>query len=243
LTHAQDSDLVALADAGGKIRVALRNPFDEGTSAHHAMALPSIFSNQAKLAPPAGQHTQAAATDHWEHPVQLHVQVLNVTGAALEELSSHLGAPLGAAPGWHVGSFRSAEEAQNLIQTLREKRELDVLSGGRLMAGVGRPISYRAGAAPSQLRVQFAPELAPGGAVSLRVKPEISIPSGSGVATSKYEAGLAPDSSFLFESSNDPAPERLFPGSPWEQRHLLIFVAASSIPGSTIAMARTAREH
>jgi hypothetical protein len=44
---------------------------------------------------------------------------------------------------------------------------LEVVSSERLMAGVGRPISYRAGAAPYQLRVQFSPEFATGGASGL----------------------------------------------------------------------------
>jgi Flp pilus assembly protein CpaB len=45
LTHAQDADVVALSDAGGKIRVTLRNPFDGGTTQPHAMALAAVFSN------------------------------------------------------------------------------------------------------------------------------------------------------------------------------------------------------
>jgi hypothetical protein len=55
LTHAQDADVVALSDAGGKIRVTLRNPFDEGTTLPHAMALASIYSNQTNPATLAAQ--------------------------------------------------------------------------------------------------------------------------------------------------------------------------------------------
>ncbi len=50
LTNAQDADVVALSDAGGKVRVALRNPFDAGTNLPHAMALASIYSNQTNPA-------------------------------------------------------------------------------------------------------------------------------------------------------------------------------------------------
>lgn len=53
LTHAKDADIVALADAGGKIRVALRNPFDQGTIPSHALGLTTVFANQSSLhAPP-----------------------------------------------------------------------------------------------------------------------------------------------------------------------------------------------
>jgi pilus assembly protein CpaB len=247
LTKAQDADVVALADAGGKMRVTLRNPFDQGASAHRAMALASVFSNQttqAELAAPS-----SAGKDAWEHPIQLHVRVLSVSDAAFEELGSRLdskttatGSPDAA---WRAGSFRSGEDAAKLIQSLQERHELEVVSSERLMAGVGRPISYRAGSAPYQLRVQFAPESVPGGTVSLRVRPEIRESSGTGVATSKYDAGFSPDSSFLVESgSTAHAWDRLFPGRSWQQRHLLIFVTAYSIQrNSAVAVARTGREH
>jgi pilus assembly protein CpaB len=249
LTHAQDADVVALSDAGAKIRVALRNPLDEATTTHRAMALASVFSNQATLAEQALQVTSSARrTDAWDHPIQLHVQVLDVNDAAFAELGSRLDPAPGSEnsdAAWRLGSFRSGEDAAKLIHSLREKQELDVVSSGRLMAGVGRPISYRAGTAQSQLRVQFAPEVGPGGAVSLRVKPEISVTSGSGVATSKYDAGVLPDSSFLLEGAwTDHSSERLFPEHSWKQRHLVIFVTAYSIQrSSAVAVARSGREH
>ncbi len=177
LTHAQDADVVALSDAGAKIRVTLRNPFDQGTTLPHAMALASVFSNQTSSATlaPQGSLTEpsqtapvssAAPRDGWDHPIQLHVRVLNVSDAALEELGSRLGSGSSSESpdaAWRVGSFRSGEDGAKLIQSLEQKHELEVVSSERLMAGVGRPISYRAGAAPYQLRVQFSPELAPGG--------------------------------------------------------------------------------
>ena len=60
LTPAEDSDSVALADAGSKIRVALRNPFDEGKTTHHVMALASVFSNPTALDGPTGHSTSAS---------------------------------------------------------------------------------------------------------------------------------------------------------------------------------------
>jgi pilus assembly protein CpaB len=259
LARAQDADVVALSDAGGKIRVTLRNSFDEGTTTPHAMALASVYSNQtnpaalsapiapAQLSSAQGSPTASAApatagSDAWVHPIQLHVRVLNVSDGALEELDSQVagGSPDAA---WRVGSFRSGEDGAKLIRSLQQKHELEVVSSERLMAGVGRPISYRTGAAPYQLRVQFSPEFMSGGTVSLRVKPEISAPSGSGVATSKYDASLPSISSFLVESSSkDHAPDRLFPGRSWQQRHLVIFVTAYSIQrSSAVAVARSGR--
>jgi hypothetical protein len=274
LAPAQDADVVALADAGGKVRVTLRNPFDEGTTLPHAMGLASIYSNQTNPAalrsqvsagqtspePKSSKHASSAeaepstaspasataAKDAWDHPVQLHVQVLNVSAGAFEELGSRLRSePTGGSPdtAWRVGSFRSGQDAAQLIRSLQQKHELEVISSERLMAGVGRPISYRAGASPYRLRVRFSPEFATDGALGLRVQPEISAPTGSGVAAGKYDAGLWSNSNFLLENdSNDHALERLFPGQSWEQRHLVIFVTAYSIPEtSTVALARTGK--
>ena len=267
LAHAQDADLVALSDAGGKIRVTLRNPFDEGTTVPHAMALAAVYSNQTNPAVLAAQitHEQASAiapasstvipastpvtpapipagSQAWDHPVQLHVQVLKASEGALQELGSKLETDAGGSPepAWRVGSFRSAEDAAKLIRSLQQKHEIEVVSSERLMAGVGRPISYHAGAAPYHLRVEFSPEVTTGGRVGVRVKPEISAPGGSGVSSSKYDAGLSLNSSFLLESAaKDHAAERLFPGQSWEQHHLLIFVTTHSIAGnSTVAAAQ-----
>lgn len=270
LAPAEDADVVALSDAGGKIRVTLRNPFDQGTTLPHAMALASIYSNQtnpaalrsqvssAQISRQQASSTEPASTPAspevtpvggtgWDHPIRLHVQVLSASDGALAELGSRLRSePTGGSPdtAWRVGSFRSDQDAAKLIRSLQQKHELEVVSSERLMAGVGRPISYRAGTAPYRLRVQFSPEFATGGAVGLRVKPEISAPSGSGVAAGKYDAGLWSNSNFLLENdSKDHAPERLFPGQSWEKRHLVIFVTAYSIPtNSTVAVARTGKE-
>lgn len=45
LIRAQDADLVALADAGSRVRVALRNPADHESSRHRALSLQALFSS------------------------------------------------------------------------------------------------------------------------------------------------------------------------------------------------------
>jgi len=49
LIRAQDTDMVALADAGSRIRLALRNPLDEKTTLHRPLALGEVFSVSSKL--------------------------------------------------------------------------------------------------------------------------------------------------------------------------------------------------
>lgn len=245
LTHAQDADVVALADAGSKIRVTLRNPFDEGMVAHRAMGLSAVFSDQTRLAPVETQ-TTSAAPDGWDHPVQLRVQVLAVSDAGVAELRAHLASPPASSStdfAWRLDAFRSGQDSAKLVENLRAKQELEIVSQERLMAGVGRPISYRAGAAAFRLRVRFSPESAPGGIVSLHIRPEISAPSGSGIATNQFDGAISPDSSFLLESaSNDRAAGQLFPGRSWERRHLVILGSAFSIQrSSAVAEARRSR--
>jgi Flp pilus assembly protein CpaB len=48
LIRAQDADLVALADAGSRVRVALRNPADKENSRHRPVTLQALFSGGAQ---------------------------------------------------------------------------------------------------------------------------------------------------------------------------------------------------
>jgi len=251
LIRAQDSDMLALADAGSRLRAALRNPLDQGTTPRHPLALAALFSGSGKLTPDAPDGAHPANSAVWDHPVQLHVRVLEASDAALQELQSQLaeGSPAGGSSedSWRVAAFRSSDDARKLIRGLERKQELEVVSGERLMAGVGRPISYHAGPKPYQLRVQFSPELLSTGKLGLRVKPQIGIASDAGPAAKNYEAGLPDTSAFLVQGllndrSGQDSADRLFPGRSWEHKHLVIFVSARAIQQtSPLAVARTDR--
>ncbi len=241
---AQDTDMVALADSGSRIRLALRNPVDEGTTPRQAVTLAALFSSSGKLGADAPESTPAGPAV-WDHPIQFRVQVLALSDAALGELQAQL---IGGGPddSWRVTAFRSGDDAWKLIRKLQQKHELEEVSSERLMAGVGRPISYRAGAKPYQLQVQFAPEWTPSGKLGLRVKPQIGFPDtvaeavGKADAIRKYDAALPDTSSFLVQgfglvqgSGNNPGGQdwagRLFPGHSWEHKHLAVFVSTQTI--------------
>jgi hypothetical protein len=177
----------------------------------------------------------------FDHPIQLHVHVLRASPAALGELDSKLAAP-SANTFVQVAAFRTDTDAAELVKDLEQKQELEIVSAWRLTAGVGRPISFRAGAAPNQLRVQFSPEADSGGKFSLRVKPEITLQRGAGVETRKFEADLAEGGSFLVQGLLDQSDhgmlDRLYPGHAWGGRELLIFVttrAPKQLPAAAIA--------
>src|SRR5580698_7254556 len=83
LIRAQDTDMVALADSGSRIRVALRNPLDGGTTPRHSLALAALFSGSGNLQGDAREGTNAGV---WDHPVQLHVWVWSATDGAVDQL-------------------------------------------------------------------------------------------------------------------------------------------------------------
>jgi len=243
LARAQDVDTIAVADSGARIRLALRNPLDEGVGPRHALALASIFQSHGTTAQVAESHTQPATTSTlWDHPVNLHVQVLSVSPAGLVELDSRLAGP-GAGDALRVAAFRAESDAGDLVQKLQQKRELEIVSGWHLMAGVGRPISYRAGAAPNLIRVQFSPETDAGGKLSLRVRPEITLQRGDAAVTRKYAGDLPDGGSFLvkgiLQDQNDrKCLDTLFPGHSWAGRDLVILVTSRVLkpaPGSAFA--------
>jgi hypothetical protein len=248
LTRAQDADLIALADTGARIRLALRNPLDDATTPRHSLPLASVFENAAHSEP----STPSAKTSGWERPIQLHVRVLGVSTAALGELDSKLAGTAGT-DSLGVAVFRADADAEQLIRGLEQKQELEIVSSWKLTAGIGRPVSFRAGAESSgsgpacKLRVQFSPEIGPNGKFSLRVKPEVSLRRGDGVETRKYAAGLRDDGSFLVQGllnaeGDRAALERLYPGHSWNGRQLVILVTSrGSRNSSTAALAHPHR--
>jgi Flp pilus assembly protein CpaB len=243
LTRAEDADAVALADAGSRIRVALRNPLDAETTPRHSLALAALFSGQPDVAARQSGHSVAV----WDHPIQLHVRALEVSDSALTELRSQLatGAPQGTPESsWSVAAFRSDDNVRKTIDSLEQKHELEVVSSERLMAGVGRPISYRAGTKPYQLSVRFSPALLATGKVTLGVRPKTGVQGTS--AKNEYEAELPNISSFLVQgfagdSAGQNAAARLFPGHSFEHKQLVIFVSARSIQQTPDAVARSDR--
>jgi len=229
LTRAQDADLIALADSGARIRLALRNPLDAGGGPRRSMGLASVFtttgSEETKVA------STAASAAVWDHPIQLYVRAVGVSAAGLAELDSKL-TGAGGNDSLRVSAFPAGADTDQLIRGLEQKQQLEIVSSWRLTAGVGRPISFRAGSGPScRLRVQFSPEINAAGKLSLRVKPEISLRRGGGLETRQYATGLRDDGAFLvsglLSDQGDRAMlERLYPEHSWGDRQLVILVTS-----------------
>jgi Flp pilus assembly protein CpaB len=256
LTRAQDADLIALADSGARIRLSLRNPLDDATAPRRSLALASVFQSNSGAATTevqlqSSKTSPVASALVWDHPIQLHVRALGISSAALGMLDAELDSKLTSAGGndsLSVTAFRSDADADQLIRALEQKQELEIVSSWKLTAGVGRPISFRAGTGRAcRLRVQFSPEIDSTGKLSLRVKPEISLQRGAGVETRKYAAGLRDDGSFLVrgllkDQGDRQVLERLYPRHSWGGRQLVILVTSRDAKqSSTAALAHTNR--
>jgi len=242
LTRAEDADAVALADSAGRVRVAVRNPFDEGVTAHPAMTLASVFRASTERTSPANKPIMVRSSAAPQ--VRLEMQLLAATAAAAGELKSKV-EHAGNADALRVASFPENTNAAELLDRLKERHEIDVLSSRSLTASPAEPGIYHVSAAPYRLRVKFSASEARGGDVSLRVIPEIHIRTGNGIETRQYDAALTTGGSLLLEGfAADPAGrralERLFPGHEWSNRELLIFITAKEPKAEPIsAQART----
>ena len=253
LTHPQDTDLIALADSGARIRLALRNPLDDDSGPRRSMGLASVFASTSvsasnglvDVSPPA-------APAEWNHPIQLYVRALAVSTAALAELNAGLDPKSnGGSDSLRVAAFPAGADTDQLVRGLEQKQELEIVSSWRLTAGVGRPISFRASAGSSgtipgcRLHVQFSPEIDSAGKLSLRVKPEISLRRGEGTETRKYAAGLRNPGAFLVgglmkDQGDRQVLEWLYPGHSWSGRQLLILVTSRDVTSHHVKHAATA---
>jgi pilus assembly protein CpaB len=232
LTRAQDADLIALADSGARIRLALRNPLDDGTLPRRSMALASVFISNGSTdvsAPQRDSMQQRPAV--WDHPMRLHVRALGVSTSALRELASKL-TGAGGNDSLSVAAFRAGTDADQLVSALAQKQELETVSSWRLTAGVGRPISFRAGTGTAcRLRVQFSPEIDSAGKLNLRVNPEISFERAQGREKRQYAINLQDPGAFLVsgllkDQGDRQVLERLYPEHSWGNRQLVILVTA-----------------
>ena len=248
LTRPQDTDLLALADSGARIRVALRNPIDKDTVPSRSMAAAALFQQgREPVSAPAPQTAEVNPASSGDgNPVQLSVRIFGASANALREFDSKLAEPRGT-DSVRVAAFRAGTEIDDLIQKLVEKREVEILSSSRLTANAHRPAILSEGAGACQLRVQFSPETDGHGNGALRVKPDIRWKRAEGLETRGFEAQAPDGNSFIVSGLlRSPADRSLldgiFPGRSWNGRELVILVNyARSKSIHTARLARATR--
>jgi hypothetical protein len=249
LTDADATDLAALVDSGSHIRVALRNPLDPQIAPRRSLALATAFQSKGEVAEESpessGKNSRREVSVNSAEPgLEIRVQVLDASSAAMDELSAKLTGSK-AGDSLRVGAFSSIAEADELLGRLAGKHEVDIVSVRTLDASLGASVSYRAGSGSCRLRVEFVPQTGERGKVKLRVAPEISIGTGDGIETNRYQADLPANGSFLIEGilegRDRAALEKLFPGRSWANRALAIFVTAGTAKPVAAAVAQSNR--
>ena len=231
LVPANVAEMVALADAGSHVRVALRNPLDGESVAGHGAPRSSekTAAGRKQAGPGANVHVQ--------------VRVLGVSTAALAELKS---AAKSGGSNLQVAKLGTEAEAKELVERLASKHEIELVSDKAFTVSAGEPGSFRANSGGCRLRVHVAPEAAANGEVKLRIEPEVSRASSAGVETTRYDAKLSSDGSFLIEgllsgSGDRTALEKMFPGHAWAERSLVIVVSAQPDRGAVSALPKSNR--
>ena len=231
LTRPQDTDLIALADSGARIRVALRNPTDNDTVPGRALAIAALFKSGREAGPAQVLKSVRVSAPAGEgNPVQLSVQVLGANTDAVREIDSKLAEPA-AADSVRIASFREGIDTDELIRKLVEKRAVEILSSSKLAVLAHQPAMFNAGADTGRLRVQFSSETDSRGKIILHVKPDVSWKRAEGIETRGFESAVPNGNSFvlsgLLRSQADRRLlEAVFPGHSWNGRELVILVAS-----------------
>jgi Flp pilus assembly protein CpaB len=236
LAQPRDADLAALADSGGRVRLLLRNPLDGATALAHPASLPGLFHDSsaeraetAHAGPAPVALTAAVAKSAVQSPdteTPLWVRLVSVSAGALAELDPSLKQ---AGGGFRVVNLAGSVDA---VDRLEKEHLADVVAASRVVAGSHRPAVVRAGHGTVRLRLQFTAETH-GGKLSLRVRPELTRPSGEGTETRSMDAAVelgtnraAVVSGFIEEPGKGTALEGLFPGHWQAGRELVVLVTA-----------------
>jgi len=233
LVRPQDTDTIALADSGARVRLALRNPRDSDVQSRHAIGLAALFQPSAKSSFPVLDETKAGGTRDRSTAttgeIQFSVQLIGAGAAALKEIDSKLAGPRGSDSA-RVASFPAGLDATELVQGLARQHQLEILSASQLTAAAHQPVTFKAGSASCRLRVQFLAGTNQGATSRVRVKPELTwnLAEG-GVETRIFETEVSGQSDFILsefvKSAGDRAVlDQLFPGRSWSARDLVIVV-------------------
>jgi Flp pilus assembly protein CpaB len=227
LAKPEDADVLAVADAGTRLRLSLRNPLDDQTGPRRAISAGTVFQSAAIETPrefvgyvPAGA-------------LQVDIKVLRASVAALNQLESkleeHGSHPEGST---NVGAFAAGVDAAGLVQQLAGRQEIAILAERHLSASGAHPAWFRAGPAGGQIGLELFPEGRPGGKVNLKIRQEIVSQTAEGAETRRYEAGVPAAGSFLVRGilsggGGRETLERMFPGNSWADGRLLILISSS----------------
>ena len=235
LARPEDADILALADSGARMRIALRNPLDSATGPRDAVSLGSVFRTNRAQAAPASRAGGAPAGPS----VDLDVQVLRASASAISQLESKLAhAPVQNS--LSVTPFAPGSDNHELIQKLLAGQQAELLSEQTLSANSSHAGRFHVGSASGRVGLVIFTETGRDGKRSLRVQPEISAQSSSGLESRILDADIPAGGSFLVTGIARDARDRdmlehLYPGRAWGDAQLLMLVTSREQTGSELS--------
>ena len=204
LATPREADLLGVADSFGRIRLALRNPVDQGKENKSSVPFAAVFRSTAADVPvvATARNQQAPAVPaarKAKSQVGLAVQLLSASPEAMDTLKRY--GVSGRQDVLNASPVSQPVDVEKVLAQLRDRKSVDVLSLSRITAAVSRTAAVELLANESGgVRVQFSPFLA-NGQMKLRVQPELS--GGSGTRKLETEVDITSGRSFVISGLKD----------------------------------------
>ena len=215
LVTPREADLLGVADSFGRIRLALRNPVDQGRENKSSIPFAAVFRSPAAEAPvvASARTEQPGAARKARSQIGLSVQLLSASPEAMDTLKRY--GVSGSQDVLDASPVSQSANVERVLAQLRDGRSVDVLSLSRVTAAVSRTAAVELqGKESGGVRVQFSPFLS-NGQMKLRVQPELS--GGSGTRKLETEVDITTGRSFVISGLKD---SKAAPGA----RQLLVLV-------------------
>lgn len=224
LARPADAEMLSLADAGGRVRLVLRNSSDQAVNQVRKLAYSRVLDGRGNVAPQRREAPPAvrAATQDPPLNVLLRVRLVGADPGVIDELNPQLIPPLQRET-MQVSAFRPGAGAESALERLLEDDRVHVLSTSRLLTAGNREVSIDSAAEDHSsdrsvsLRITFA-AARERGKLRLRVVPEVRMPFATGEAVRRIstDVELAEGQSCLLAGLLPPSGDGpigwLFPG-------------------------------
>ena len=241
LIRAEDSDRLAVADTGARLRLTLRNGLDETGADRAGVTWP--FGPTIGVARGASPAVLSGASDarsvgrtRPSEPLLLLARVIAVSEKGAQGFSESMSNPLERRT-LKVTRFRSQGDVEPLVSLLASHHDLDIVSSTSLRFDNARPLAVATGTGPRLSLAVHAERPNAAGPESkhrvLRVQPFVSWTEAQGIATRSLAAELP----MPFETGFLISGIQLSPGRSAEGRQLMVIVTPPSPPVSLTARA------
>lgn len=186
LVSPQDIQRVTVADAGGRLRLALRNKKDAVTQPATATSVSSLLKNQAptQLRPwIQSSFTPGTPAAKPAKPVEFEVSLLDVSADHLQTLSANSRKDV-------LSIAADDTDAARKLDQLRKEKKVTLVSSRRLSLDKAGEFAWRGEDQSSlRIRIENLPKTADG-VIQLRVQPESTSPSGANTTTQRLDSSI-----------------------------------------------------